>query len=161
MDFDFITDYIIRKLLNPSVQNRLISHPVVVHFSSYGIAFDFDGTQDPLLLKDNSARAYLKNITNDLGLIEVPAADADYKIVLKPIGQVRKKQSGLFQGNVAVKVSIVDIKNKRDVYNYTLPQTYVRAENSDLALTKAFHGSINRSQEFLVGFVTALCVLHL
>jgi len=151
----------IRNLLNPSVQNRLISHPIVVHFSSYGISFDFDGDTDPLLSRDNSVRDYLKNITNDLGLVEVPAADADYKIVLKSNGQVRKSQNGLFQGNVSVEVSIVDRINNRVVYNYTLPQTFVRVENSDAALTEAFHRSVNRSQRFLVGFVTALCALHL
>jgi len=151
----------IRNLLNPSVQTRFISPPIVVHFSSYRISFEFDGIIDPLQLTGNSARDLLKNIPNDLGLIEVSVVDADYKITLKSIGQVKRSQSGLFQGNVSVEVSLIDLKNKRVVYSYMLPKTYVRVENSDLAFTEAFHRSINRSQDFLVGFVTALCALHL
>jgi hypothetical protein len=151
----------IRELLNPSVKNILESRPIVIQFVPYGISFNFDGKLDYALLEDNSVISYLRNITNDLGLKEVSPTNANYSIGINPIGRVIRHKKGYFYGVISVEVSITDLKNSREIYQYVLPQTKVRGRDPEMVLTKAFHRSRSDPNKFLEGFITSLCALHL
>ncbi|MEM9299657.1 MAG: LPP20 family lipoprotein [Bacteroidota bacterium] len=150
----------IRALLNPSVKSRLESRPIVIQFLPYTISFNFDKKIEPERLKDNSVLDYFRNITNDLGLKEVSQTEASYHIFVSRVGQVRKHQRGYYSGTLSVDITITDMKNEREIFHYTLPQTNVKVDRSEIAWKQAFNRSVNKSDKFLEGFITSLCALH-
>ncbi|MEM9857846.1 MAG: LPP20 family lipoprotein [Bacteroidota bacterium] len=149
----------VKSALSPAVESTVKSGPIVINFTPYNLTFalnsstSFEGEEDIF--------NFFRNITNDLGLVEVQENGmVDLKIDIKPVGNVKKQPGGHYLSDLTFEVSILDTKNERSIFRYSLPRASVKAKNRDATVFQSFSKATNLSDQFLQGFITALCTIH-
>ncbi|MEM6525139.1 MAG: LPP20 family lipoprotein [Bacteroidota bacterium] len=148
----------VKSLMSPAVKSTIESKPVVIKFNPYRVRFTVDS--DTSFDREDQILNYFRNITSDLGLSEVSDEQTDMEISIKPIGSVKKQPEGHFRSDLSFEVSVLDAKNDRNVFQYLLPRISVKEQNPNIAVSESFKRAVNQSDDFLQGFVTALCALH-
>ena len=149
----------IKAIIDPSLQHTFTSQPIALRFNPYHITYNLsDLARDRV--KNELTVQYLKRITNDLGLIETDIEDAFYKIDIVCKEKAEKLRNGYFDANLEVRIAVTRLRDKRELYHFSLPKVRATSSTYESAVSKALDKAFSESDRFLITFVTFLCSQH-
>ena len=146
-------------IIDPSLQHTFTSQPIALRFNPYHITYNLSGLARDHV-KNELTVQYLRKITNDLGLIETDIEDAFYKIDIICTEKVEQLRNGYFAANLEVRVAVTRLRDKRELYHFSLPKGHATSSTYESAISKALDKAFSESDRFLVTFVTFLCSQH-
>ncbi|MFT6865991.1 MAG: hypothetical protein ACJA08_000818 [Cyclobacteriaceae bacterium] len=149
----------IKAIIDPTLQHTFISKPIVLRFNPYNIIFSLSDLSKRNF-RNESPIHYLRRITNDLGLTETDIEDAFYEIDIIYTEKVEKLKNGQFDVELEIRIVVTRMRDKRELYHFSLPKTRATSSEDESAVSRAFDKSFDQSDQFLVTFVTFLCSQH-